>query len=264
VTGVAYRYRGSFGSCLSSRAALRSVRFGSVRRGRVRDVPHEAGELASDGDVDEVGVLALVEHAPLPQREATQGAIGKRDCLGRLLPASQSQGSANDRLVGVVPGGFDQQPTHVTVAGPGDAAASLAHAAGVLARDQSQVRHQLARVREALGVVDLGDQCDGSHRVDAMEAAERLNPFAPRWPLSDRLDLFVQALEPTFDLFDGEQVVLEHDLVGTPRERQRPQPRPILGRPRRLAAHHVHAAATQQELAQPVAGLSEITLRVIP
>ena len=47
-----------------------SVLSGLRRRVRVQDIPHEADEFAGDGDVDEVRVLALVEHAPLAQRQS--------------------------------------------------------------------------------------------------------------------------------------------------------------------------------------------------
>jgi hypothetical protein len=65
-----------------------SVPSGLRRRARVEDVPHEADELAGDCDVDEVRVLALIEHAPLPQGEPAQRAIGQRDRSRILLVSS--------------------------------------------------------------------------------------------------------------------------------------------------------------------------------
>jgi hypothetical protein len=69
-----------------------------------------------------------------------------------------------------VPGRFDQQSSNVPVAGTGDPAAPLTHAAAVLAWDQAEIGHQLAWMREAPRIVDLGNQREGGDGVDAVEA----------------------------------------------------------------------------------------------
>ena len=58
----------------------------------------------------------------------------------------------------------------VLVIRPGDEAA-----AGVFGGDQTQVRHQRARMSEAMQVADLGDEGDGGDEVEAAQAHQRLD-----------------------------------------------------------------------------------------
>jgi hypothetical protein len=75
---------------------------------------------------------------------------------GALVGLRAGGGASWD--VAVVPGGLDQQPACVAVAGLGDVAAMLLIAAGVLAGDDAQPRGQFAWVAEASEVADLCDQ----------------------------------------------------------------------------------------------------------
>ncbi len=65
----------------------------------------------------------------------------------------------------------------------------------------------MARMSEAPRVVVLGDERNRRHRIDAVEAAQRLHRLAPRLLLGDGCDLLAESFESPFDLFDGEQVV---------------------------------------------------------
>ena len=67
-----------------------------------------------------------------------------------------------------MPGGFDQRPARMGVAGLGDRAAAGVGTAGVLGRCESEVVHELPGVVEAVEVTDLGDQ-GGS--IDQLHAA---------------------------------------------------------------------------------------------
>ncbi len=120
--------------------------------------PHNSRASAADvGDRRALAVggersVAVVEaHLGLPGARAdSSGDVGReRPCAG-----------GEPRGVLVVPGGLDEQPPSVAVAGLGDVPAVLPFARGVLGRRQPEVAHQLARVREAPEVADLGDQPD--------------------------------------------------------------------------------------------------------
>src|SRR2546421_2850786 len=93
------------------------------------------------------------------------------DFLGLPLTAAR-QRAAQRGPVPIVPGGLDQDPPRVTVAGLGQRAAAPGLARRILARHKPKVRHEFARPAEALKVHDLGHEDDGRQRVDAAEAAE--------------------------------------------------------------------------------------------
>ena len=61
----------------------------------------------------------------------------------------------------VVPGGFDEDPPPVGVAGLGDGAAVSGAAGGVKTGHQANEAHQFARGAEAVEVLDLGQQGEG-------------------------------------------------------------------------------------------------------
>ena len=74
-------------------------------------------------------------------------------CLGGLVPAGLEDPA--DGVAGLVmPGGFDQQPADVAVAGLGDAALAAMLAGGVLGGDQAEVGPD-AGSGEPLPVADL-------------------------------------------------------------------------------------------------------------
>ena len=79
------------------------------------------------------------------------------DRLGLLL-LSQKQLAADPRREAVTPGRLDQQPAGRAVAGFGEAAASDACTARMLARHQPEIGHQLARIGEAREVAQFSDQ----------------------------------------------------------------------------------------------------------
>ena len=60
------------------------------------------------------------------------------------------------------PGGLDEQTPHVAVAGLGDRAPRLLGAAGMLARHQPQIGHELRGAREAMQIPDLRDHRRGA------------------------------------------------------------------------------------------------------
>lgn len=61
----------------------------------------------------------------------------------------------------VVPGGLDEQPAHVTVAGLGDFSSMLFASRGVLTWYEAEVGHEAASGVKAHEVVRLGDEAHG-------------------------------------------------------------------------------------------------------
>ena len=100
--------------------------------------PEEAGELAGDGDGRDGGAFAVFGEVAVAMMQPNLGLPGARVTLrsARLRPAGRV-------LVG--PGGLDQQPAGVAVAGLGDVPAVLLITGGVLAWGDAQAAHQLAR-----------------------------------------------------------------------------------------------------------------------
>src|SRR3954463_4943512 len=80
--------------------------------------PEEAGELAGDGDGGDGRALAVVGEGVVAVVQAQLGAPGAGGDFGRHVGlAARAAGS-----VAVVPGGLDEQPAGVLVAGVGDVA----------------------------------------------------------------------------------------------------------------------------------------------
>ena len=79
------------------------------------------------------------------------------------LPLAQR--GADARGMPVVPGGLHRHVAQGRVAGLGDSPGALAGPAGMLARDQPHLRHQLARMVEARQVAKLRNQRGRSHQT---------------------------------------------------------------------------------------------------
>ena len=93
------------------------------------------------------------------------------DCEhGRAASATSRICSAGARPVAIVPHRFHQQRPRQRVARLRDRPAAVTVPAGVLPRDQAEMRHQRPPRRESLEIVELGKQQQRGQRVDAPEA----------------------------------------------------------------------------------------------
>ena len=95
--------------------------------------PEEAGELAGDGGGGDGRALAVVGEVAVAVVQADLGLPGARGTAGGTSSASAPVRRGSAWWVLVVPGGLDQQPAGVAVAGLGEMAAVLLVAGGVLA-----------------------------------------------------------------------------------------------------------------------------------
>ena len=98
------------------------------------------------------------------------------------------QRGADERMVPIVPGGFDEHAPEMGVAGFGDRALRALGAAGVFGRDEADEGHGTRRSGKAAGVAELRGDGERGEIIDAAEAAQPLDararaargPAAPR------------------------------------------------------------------------------------
>jgi hypothetical protein len=159
---------------------------------------------------------------------------------------------AGRRACGGAPGGaavvlgrFGEQPAGVALAPLGDVPAVLLIAAGVLAGGDPEPGRELAGVREASEVADLGDQPERGRRRDPAKRPELLGLPRPPVMSSDVLEtgvkrgkLAVEAVEMGQHL--RERLVCERIIAALATH-----PRAVLHGPRPLAVK-VDPAVTQQ------------------
>ena len=93
----------------------------------------------------------------------------------------------------------------MAVAAFGDVPAVLLIAAGVFAGGDPQPGRELARVREAREVADLGDQSQRGQRRDPAKRAQPVDLPAPRLARGDLLKLGVQGGELAIETVEADQ-----------------------------------------------------------
>ena len=116
----------------------------------------------------------------------------------------------------ITPGGFDKHPPHVGIACLGDRAPLPAAAAGMLAGDQTDKGHQLARQVKAGEVPQFSQGRDGGERVHAAQGHQPARLTLPRPPLERLLQRLVQPLDPGLGFLYRVHVFLKDDLLAVP------------------------------------------------
>ena len=144
---------------------------------RLERRPEKAGQLARDRDRDLGRGLVVFRQASEAPTQALLRLVRNRDHPARLAFASARERHADARPMLIVPRRFNQQPADQRVARSRDAAAAMLLAAGVLARDEPQKRHQGPRRGEPPEVVQLRQDQDRRQRIDAAEAPQPADPF---------------------------------------------------------------------------------------
>ena len=140
--------------------------------GQHRQRPAPAGQFAGDGDVgDHRPFLAQVQVDPAGVQALVAG-MRARAGRGRCLVPAALQHHAGSTVGGaVVPGGLDQQPAHVRVAGLGDRPLRPALPGGMLAGHQAEVGAD-AGAGEPVPVTDLDRQREPGQRRDAPQTRQ--------------------------------------------------------------------------------------------
>src|SRR5579863_8747767 len=201
--------------------------------------PEKPGELAGDGDGRDGGALAvfgeMVVAAVQPGLRLPGASIGLRTAVGSAGP------------VPVGPGGLDQQPAGVMVAGLGDVPAVALLAGGVLGGDDPQPGAQFPWVSEASEVADLGNQPERGASRDPAKPRQDLDRGCPALAARDLLEVAVQLVELAIQPVEVDQHLLERCLGELVVESLTSDPRPVHLRPLALAVS-VDPAMPQQLL----------------
>src|SRR5574341_229005 len=116
---------------------------------------------------------------------------------------------------------------------------------------------------EAHEVVKLGHQRHGGEGVDASEATKGADHLGVGSLLARHVDMGVESTNPFFRVFDGEEVILEDDLVGGVLEAQAAQPESVPLAPGSLASRPQPSSA-EQELAQAVPAADQVLMSILP
>src|SRR4029077_13454779 len=200
------------------------------------DIPDEGGEFAGERDAD---LVVLKPPSLKPSVAVVQSQLrapGDRADLGRLSFLTHLQVAADAGWVAVIPGRLDEDAANVTVAGLCDRAEASLGTGGVLGGHQPQVSHQLARMREAPEVAELGDDGGGGDQIEPTErphgADERVHP-----PVLDLLrQRLAQALHASLTFTDRLAVLGEGNVLGLVSEGHFREVAFMGRRPRGLAA----------------------------
>jgi hypothetical protein len=85
--------------------------------------------------------------------------------------------------------------------------------ARVFRRHQTEIGHELSRIRETGYVAQFGDQRRGGHQRQAAQGLQRTRDRCQRSVRQHRLELGFQPVAPRRGSFDGGNAVLQDDVV---------------------------------------------------
>ena len=229
--------------------------------------PAPACELAGRRDVGLVLVDAAPRHllAPLHEPSDALGRVPSRRGVGCLALGQVLRVRAGAY---VVPRGLDEHAPQMLVAGLGDAALPHALPAGVLGGGEPEPSGERPGVLEPGELAGLEHDVGGRHGVDALQAAQRVDPLLPSGLGRLRLDQLLQPLLVLHRLPGGVYVVREDVVVGLLGKLDRPYPRPVRGGPVALPAPGRGGLAERvsvphQELRQPLLAALQVLAGVV-
>jgi hypothetical protein len=224
--------------------------------------PEKAEQFPGDRDDRDGRPFAMPDEVPVAPMESLLGFPGVGHDLSRLVLDAEGNGATEVGTVPIVPGRFDEDPSHVGVPGLGDPALAVGVARGVLTRHQPHVGHELAGRAEPPEVHELGEENHRAERVDAAEAPQPADRLAVRGALGEGLDLPVELGQAHLGLLDGEQRGVEGALQLGQVEPLRPEPRPV-GLPP-MGAGAIDPTMPEEELDEPMAPAHDILADVVP
>ena len=158
--------------------------------------------------------------------------------------------------VAVGPGAFDQGLAGVAVAGLGDAALTALPAAGIFARCEAEIAHELSGVIEAGQVAEFGDEGDGGEELYASQCLDGFDDGIEAPIPGLVLEFGLKALQPCLLFRDGTDIFLEDDLLRRGVADHLTEPAQVSGSPVGLA--FVADILAQQEGLQAVLGGLEV------
>ena len=170
-----------------------------------------------------------------------------------------------DRLAGgksIAPGRFHQHAPHVGVARLGNRPSLLPGPAGMLAGDQTDKGHQLARRVEAGEVSQLGQGRNRGERVYPAQRPQSVRLPFQRPSLQGLLQRLIQPLDPTLGFLYRVHGFLKDDLLGRVIEALGLQPAKVGLGP--ATAPGIDSAVALQEAVKPLAHAALGVLEVFP
>ena len=235
--------------------------------GHEADRPHPAGELARRGHVRLVAVDPAREQR-LPPLDQPPHALGGMPAGDPVRGLALGEVLRPPRARQVVPRGRDQRLPQVLVACLGDRAPAVALPAGVLGGRQADPCGERPGVPEPRELAGLEHEVGGRRGVDALEAAQGVDPPPPPGLAGLGLD---EPLEPRLLLRrppDRVDLVGEHVVVGPLREPYRLDPGPVRPGPVALPAAGGRPLVEgepvpEQELGEPLLRAREVVPRVL-
>src|SRR5262249_4914884 len=132
----------------------------------------------------------------------------------------------------------------------------------VLGGNQAEVGHEATGRVEAHEVVQLGNESHGREGVDTPEAPEGRDDGGVPGIEADQLDPLVETPEAFFDVFEGEQIVLEHPalICALKSSATHPAPAPL---PLPLLPAVPGPAVAQDQLAHSMASPDQIAVGIL-
>src|SRR5512141_737088 len=242
--------------CLHS---LRSILCSSGSRRH--EPPDEAAEFAGNGGDRDLGALALADEASVAAVEPDLRLARVLGDAGRLVAERLACPGPEGGSMAVAPTRLDEDAAGVAVAGLGDPASPLLAAAGVLAGDEADEGHELARALEATEVVDLGEEDHGGEGGDAPQAGELADRIGVGLSGRETSDVLLEQSALFDEVLDLEDVVLEGDPLRVAFELLASQPLPVALGP--VVAVAEDAAMADEELREPMARWGEVLADIL-
>lgn len=181
-----------------------------------QDGPEEADHLAGDGGGGH-GPRLLGGESVKEGVEAMLTLPGVLDDGGILAALTAAQGRAHGRALTGVPGGLDEDVADPGVAGFGDGAEASSLPGGVLAGNETDVGHELARVLEAAHVAELGGDDHGGLGFEPAEATEAIDQGLVAGREGEVLDAAIQIVPALELVLEKGQVLRKYDLSSSAR-----------------------------------------------
>jgi hypothetical protein len=231
-----------------------------MRSGDLGDGPEEAGELSGDSDDGLGGSLAAMCQPHVFAVKPGFGFASDGEDGEGLAVSPSGQIAAGSGTVAVVPGGFDEDPTEVRVAGFGDGTLTALPAAAVFGRNQAGGGHELRGFGVASQISDFRHESEGSTCGHAAKDLEAGGFGRELRLLSGFLEEPIEALDLLEAFHDGRLILLEDGLSVRLLEAEGSDPVPVTLGPG--LAVPIAVTVSKQELAEPVATTEQIDLRV--
>ena len=185
-----------------------------------------------------------------------RGPRPRNDVRGGAALAGPERG-ADEWVMPIVPGGFDEDSAQVSVAGLGDAALGAFRATRMFGRNEADKRHGARRGGEATRVAELRGNRERGEVVDAAKAAEALHPGAERLEIEEGLQLGLDVAESAQHLIDRSQVRPVRLIERGERPRLGAEPGIVALGPRLLRGGEP-TAVPEQEFGEPMPSAEKI------